>query len=71
MTDDTQFKLGTHEGRLSALETNVGEIKGDVKKILGHIEQSKGASRASSRIAAFIGGVFGTVATFAVEWLRK
>ena len=40
--DETSKMIGSHEARLIALESNVVEIKNDVKSILDKISQVKG-----------------------------
>lgn len=71
MTDGLQFRLGTHEGRLDAMDGRLKSIEGKVDRLVTIAEQTKGADKATSKIAAGIGAVFGTLATLAVEWFRK
>lgn len=71
MTDDTQFKLGTHEGRLDSMDQRLESIEGKVDKLVSLAEQGKGAGKATGRIAAAIGAFFGMVAGLAVEYFRK
>lgn len=41
-SSDLHREVGRHEGLISTLQHDVAEIKGDVKQILGCINQSKG-----------------------------
>jgi tetrahydromethanopterin S-methyltransferase subunit G len=71
VTDDTQFKLGTHEGRLDSMDNRLESIEGKVDRLVSMAEQSTGAGKATARIAAGIGAFFGMLAGLAVEYFRK
>lgn len=57
MTDETQFSLGEHEGRLDALEKRIDGIDTKMDRVLAFVENSKGGWKtlvAGAAVVAFI-----------------
>lgn len=51
--DEKSQMLGEHEARLDNLDKSVEEIRGDVKRVLAHLERAKG----SWKVIVAIGGL--------------
>lgn len=65
MTDDTQRTLGEHQGRLSRLESDIAEVKADVKRLLAQANQAKGGYKT----LMLVGGVAGTAGALVGKFL--
>lgn len=65
MTDDTQRTLGEHQGRLSRLESDIAEVKADVKLLLAQANQAKGGYKT----LMLVGGVAGTAGALVGKFL--
>ena len=65
MTDDTQRTLGEHQGRLSRLESDIAEVKADVKRLLAQANQAKGGYKT----LMLVGGVAGAAGALVGKFL--
>lgn len=64
MSDDMYRQLGRHDAQIAALQTDMSEVKADVKKILAFMNQAQGSWKtlvAIGGLAAAVGGVVGWV----------
>lgn len=59
---ETDRILGEHGARLTSVEDDIGEIKGDVKSILAQLNQAKGGWKTLMLVAG-IAGAMGAFAT--------
>ena len=55
--DESGFKLGQHDARLTALEDNVKEVKEDLKTVLEILQRGKG----SWKTLVWLGGAVGVL----------
>ena len=63
--DQTQRDIGRIEGKVNSLESDLTEVKADVKAILAVINQTKGGWK----IMMLVGGVTGAIGAFIVKIL--
>lgn len=68
--NDMSRDLGALEARMDAMEACVGELRADVKTILGHVEAAKGGWRMLSTLAVITTTLGAGVASL-VGWLRQ
>lgn len=64
MSDDLHQQLGRHDAQIVSLQTDMTEVKSDVKKILAFMNQAQGSWKtlvAIGGLAAAVGGVVGWV----------
>lgn len=64
MSDDLHQQIGRHDAQIVALQTDMSEVKADVKKILAFMNQAQGSWKtlvAIGGLAAAVGGAVGWV----------
>lgn len=64
MSGDLHQQIGRHDAQIVALQTDMSEVKADVKKILAFMNQAQGSWKtlvAIGGFAAAVGGVVGWV----------
>ena len=55
-----EFKLGEHEARIRTIETDVAEIKADVKELLKGQDERRGAWKLAT-VAGAVAGFFASL----------
>lgn len=64
MSDDLHQQIGRHDAQIVSLQTDMTEVKADVKKILAFMNQAQGSWKtlvAIGGLAAAVGGAVGWV----------
>lgn len=64
MSDDLHRQIGRHDAQIVTLQTDMSEVKADVKKILAFMNQAQGSWKtlvAIGGLAAAVGGAVGWV----------
>lgn len=73
MNDEVQRDLGRHEAEIGALQSDMVELKRDVKSILTTLSEARGGWKTLmlvAGIAGAVGAVLGKVA-MAIGWIPK
>lgn len=64
MSDDLHQQIGRHDAQIESLQTDMSEVKADVKTILQFMNQAQGSWKtlvAIGGLAAAVGGAVGWV----------
>jgi len=68
---DSAFTLGEHTEAIKGLQSDVGEIKADVKALLAEKNKRKGERIALATAGGFVGAVAAFAANMVKIWLAK
>lgn len=68
---DVERTLGQLEGRLDSAESDIAEIKKDVKEILAHINEAKGGWKLMMVLGGVSASIGGVIATYLPKFFVK
>lgn len=67
MSDELHQQVGRHDAQIVSLQTDMTEVKSDVKQILAFMNQAQGSWKtlvAIGGLAAAVGGVVGWIISY-------